>query len=357
MKARSIAIGAAVLVVGGILAASCGGSGNSGGSGSSGNAGSAIQTDKGLAVAAAGAKFDPRLIAAGASPGANSATTKDAAAPAAVAQSAGGNAASGVQQGYPISPLFQQNGGTGITVQGYGTATADADSAIAEFYFNTNAKPGIVPQGVPQGAPGAEGGSGSGSATTSSGSIAPGEPVPAPAPDQQTGTATPITEAALQPVIDAIVNAGVARGDIQFLNAYADSYSSSATLRVTIRSIGSVDAVVQAAQNAAGSLGEITLSSSNVSYTVNDCSSLEKAAMRAAIDDANARAAAFADSLGVKLGSVVGANDYSFSPYGGSPCGGVPGGPVPLAAGATYVRGGTTSVQVFTNISVTYAIG
>ena len=76
MKARSIAIGAAVLVVSAILAA-CGGSGNSGNGGKSGNAGSAIQTDKGLAVAAAGAKFDPRLNASGGSPGANSTTTKD----------------------------------------------------------------------------------------------------------------------------------------------------------------------------------------------------------------------------------------------------------------------------------------
>jgi uncharacterized protein YggE len=233
---------------------------------------------------------------------------------------------------YAGAPLLQQ-GNDGITVQGYGSATAAADAAIIEFYFSGN--------GVSTRSGGAEPGSTGGT------EIGPS------APEQQ--EVAQITEADLQPVIGAIVASGVPRDAIQFISqSYFDKYYSSATLRATVSNVGSVDAVVQAANAAAGGLAGIILNGANVAYTVNDCAALEEAAMRAAVEDANERAAVFARALGVGLGSTTGASNYSY--FGGTPCD--PGfypGPYPLAEFA-YAQGQPREVQVIANISVTYAM-
>lgn len=239
--------------------------------------------------------------------------------------------------GYAPAPLLQEGGG-GITVQGYGSATATADSAVVEFYFSSSAymepdKP--YPYPVPE----------SGSDGT--------EPSIPPTP----GEATPITEDTLKPVIDALKSAGVAADDIEFIGQqYPDPYYSSATLRAKVGDTGSLDGVVQAGQDAAAGLENVMLNSSSVSYTVSDCSALEKAAMVAAVEDANQRGADFAEALGVGLGEITGASNYSYSPYGGSVCGGgFYGEPYPMG-GMPYYEGQASEVQVFANISVTFAI-
>jgi uncharacterized protein YggE len=219
---------------------------------------------------------------------------------------------------------------TGITVQGYGSATADADSAVVEFSFGSSGAGTPVPLPI--------------------------EPDGSIRPNETTGTAEAITEADLQPVIDALTGAGVARDDIEFLDhGYYDPYYSSATLRATINNIDIVDGAVQAAQDAANSVGDIYLNGTSVSYTLQDCSALERAAMQAAVEDAHDRAVILAEVLGVTLGSVSGASDYSYSPWG-SPCSGGFFGPYPMG-GMPYKLGGTGegTVQVVSNISVTYA--
>ena len=219
------------------------------------------------------------------------------------------------------------------SLQGYGSATAGADAAIVEFYFSSN---GPV-------------------ADTSSGRAEPGfaggaEPA-APVPEQQ--EIAPITEADLQPVIDAIVASGVSRDDIEFIGQpYFDKYSASASLRATVDDVSAVDAAVKAASGVA--LGDIQFSGNNVMYTVSDCAALEKAAMVEAVADAGERGAVFAEALGVGLGGVIGAANYSYSAYGENTCGGAFGGPYPLYDTAGGSGGG--QVQVFANISVTYAL-
>jgi uncharacterized protein YggE len=237
--------------------------------------------------------------------------------------------------GYPIAPALQQ-GGNGVTVQGYGSATADADSAIVEFYFSRNATP-------------TDGGTG-GTVPGNSGSGGAIEPV---APELQ--EVAPITEADLQPVIDALVGVGVSTDDIEFVGqSYFDKFSSSATLRAKVNNVDSVDGVVKAANDVAAGLAGIVLNATNVSYTVNDCTALEEAAMGAAVQDAKERATVFARSLGVGVGGVTGASNYSY--FGGTPCDpGVFPGPYPLA-GMAYAQGQPRQVQVIANISVTYAI-
>ena len=296
---------------------------------------SGIRTQKGLAVAA---------LAEGLAAGEESGAASDAAAPL-PAQAGGSTSTSDVAQqsldagfgrdagSFAGAPLLQQ-GVDGLTVQGFGSATANADSAIVEFYYSRNGPVTDLPAGRAE--PGSAGGA-----------------EPALAPDQQ--EVQQITEAELQPVIDAIVAAGVPREDIQFVGQpYFDKFYSSASIRATVNNVDSVDAVVQAANNASAGLAGIVNNGTNVSYTVNDCAALEEAAMRAAVEDAGERAAVFARALGVGVGAVTGASNYSY--FGGTPCD--PGfypGPYPLG-GITYTQGQPREVQVIANIGVTYAM-
>jgi uncharacterized protein YggE len=323
-----------------LLLAACGRSDDD-----SGDSTTNIRTDNGLAVAAIGAGFDPRLNAASDEDGSASADER-AAAPALTKPDIAGT-------DQRLSPYYApelQQGGNGITVQGYGTASADADSAIIELYFFANGGGGVEPQPAP--APDTSSRSSDGST-----GIAVGEPVPpGGGAADSLQTVDQITEAQLQPVIDALAAAGIARADIEFIGqGYYDKYSSSATLRATVANLDTVDAAVNAATAAAASLGPIQLSSTNVVYTKSDCAALESAALKAAVDDAKDRGVAFAQTLGLGIGAITGASNYSYSPYGGSACGSAYGGPYPLAVDSVAASASRT-VQVFANVSVTYAI-
>jgi len=327
MKLRCT-IGGLLAVASLALLAACGGGDDGGDDGVSG-----IRTQKGLAVAA---------LAEGLA--ATEGEEGDAAVPAPAAERQASGAPGVTGTGYDSAaaqndatrlggaPLLQQ-GTDGITVQGYGSATADADSAIIELYFSHNGPVGDISQGRSE--PGFSGAADS------------------VAPDVQ--EVAPITEADLQPVIDAVAGAGVAGDKIQFVGqSYFDKFYSSATLRATVDNVDSVDAVVQAANDASAGLSGITVNGTNVSYTVSDCTALEEAAMKAAVEDAGERAQVFGRALGVGVGAVKGASNYSY--FGGTPCD--PGfypGPYPLG-GITYAEGQPREVQVIANISVTYAI-
>jgi Protein of unknown function (DUF541). len=343
----SVLLAIAATIAAAALFAACGGSDASTG----GNQTSQIKTQHGLAVAALAADF------ARSSSSTTNTTANSAAAPAAQTgpsggTSSGGSAAADISKSAAGSsslvagaPQASTSNDTGITVQGYGMATADADSAIVQFYFS-NYNNIVPPMPVPM--PDANGSSGS----------TPSDVKPSIA---SPGTVSPITQADLQPVINALTNAGVAASDIQFSGqGYYDMYSSSATLTATIKTLSIVDSAVTAAQSAAANLSNITLQSTNVSYTLQDCKPLESAAMKAAVTDAGERAGLLADALSVKLGNVTGASDYSYSPAG-VPCSSNFYGPYPMPYGIAYdsiKSGGTSSnsVQVVAQISVTYAM-
>ena len=300
------------------LAVACGGDGGGDQAG--------IRTQKGLSVAALSEAV--RNASAGEE-------DQNGAAPGAPSGGGGGFIAPDIFP-YPM-PSFQQ-GQDGLTVTGFGSATVPADAAIIEFYFGGKVT-GVEPQPAPD-------------TRTEPGSTGSGVSPSAP----QTGLeAVPITEADLKPVVDAIVAAGVARDDVEVI-IMGDPTYPSATVRATVRNIASVNAVVQAATSAAANLGAITLQGNSVSYTVTDCAALEKAAMQAAVEDARDRGAAFAQVLGVGLGSIVGASNYSYSPYGGAPCDSNFGGVIPLRDGIAYAESQASEVQLIANVSVTFAI-
>ena len=327
-------LAAVVAIIALVAIVACGG-----GSDDSGDAG-AIRIQKGLAVAAAGGNLsggsggDEINGGTGAEP---APAIDQPGAPLRTGYTetssnfAGKDIAYGGYGGFAPEPYpYQQAGTNGITVQGYASASADADSAIVEFYFN-NYGSGVKPLPYPEVEPGFP---------------SDGSPLPQ--------DIEPITEAFLKPVVDAIAGAGVSSDDIEFLNVYADPYSSSATLRATVKNIDSVDTVVEAATQAAAALSSATLSNTNVSYTLSDCAALEVAATKAAVEDAGERAATFAQALGVAVGSVVGASNFSY--FGGTPCdSGYFKGPYPVG-GISYFEGQPREVQVYANIAITYAI-
>lgn len=335
MKPRFLLLAGAVLAAL-ALAAACGGDDDNGGNSSE------IRIEKGLSVAA---------ISGGASGGDMAKSRLEADEQSTLeSRPAFGAPAIPEKIGYPQSPLFQQ-ASNGITVQGYGSAAKDADSATIDFYFGRASDGTPIPMPVPESRGGfVPGSSGSGGSTPA---VGPDTDVQS-SPELQ--EAQPVTEADIQPVIDAIVAQGVSRDDIEFLaQPYYDPYFASATLRVTVRSIDSVQPVVQAATNAAAALTNgVMLQSNNVAYTVTDCKALERAATEAAVSDAGERAADFAETLGVGLGGITGASNYSYAPYGGDPCGSNYAGPYPLVLES---RGSQApEVQVIANISLTYGI-
>jgi uncharacterized protein YggE len=232
-----------------------------------------------------------------------------------------------------VSSLSYSVSNDGLTVTGYGMASANADSAILEFYFSTTAV-------YPKPATDTGGSSSSGSAQDS----------------QTTPTTTGISEADLQPVIDALVAAGVDRGDIEYIGgSYYDPYYASATLRVTVKDIGKLGDLMKAASDSAATLTTVYLQGNYVSYTISDCSALEGAAMAEAVKDADARSKALATAVSVTRGSVKGASSDAYSPFGGTACSGGYVGPYPVG-GVTYAEGQRSQVQVYATVSVTYAI-
>ena len=267
--------------------------------------------------------------------------------------------------GFAPVPFQQATGtGTGITVQGNGTATADADSANVDLWFSRFSERDVpFPEPVPAPLFDDDFDFGDADDTTSSGSSGnSGEIAVEPLPPVEFGfddgfkqeEVAPITEEDLQPVIDAIVDAGVPRDDIEFVEqSYFDPYYASANLRVTVDNIDDVPGVIDASQEAAADLADINADGNNVSYTVGDCSTLQRAALETAIEDASDNAAIFADALGVGVGEIIGAANYSYFPNDGSAC--------DSYFGYYYdefgVRGSDNAeVQVYANVSVTYAI-
>lgn len=305
---------------------------------SDGGSTSRITTEKGLTVA----NMD-QFRGAGAE--ANDADDNSARPAGAPAFDGGGTVADEAtsdigRTGFSGSSFVQTAGGAGITVQGFGTATTDADSARIEFYFGRYAEDG-VPIAEPDARSGSTGSSDGGDIDE---------------PGQDGGVeVTPITEANLQAVIDALVAAGVSRDGIQFVEqGYYDPYWASGTLRVTVGNLDSLEGIVSAGTNAGNALTDITLQSSNVIYTVSDCSALQQAALETAIDDAGDNVQTFATALGVTAGEMIGASNLSWYPTDGTACDSY-WGYYPVYEDASFV-GGPSEVSAYAQVAITYAM-
>lgn len=227
----------------------------------------------------------------------------------------------------PPGSFFFQGAGEGINVQGFGTASADADAATLQFFVV--AGEGFYPK-----------------------------PVEPPSPEQLP-QAQPLTEADLQPLIDAIKAQGIADADIEvIINPvyYYDPYSpGSANINVNVRDLAKLDAIVDAVRDADAAAGLVAVQNISVLYSVADCAALEREAMIASVEDARDRAQVLASVLGVGIGNVVFASHYSYSPFGYSAC--TPGFiGIQYGGGQPYARGQSPEVQITSQVSVTFAI-
>jgi uncharacterized protein YggE len=316
MMRRHLVLMAIALVAIALLAAACGGDDDDGTNGNNGVG--EIQTERGLGVAfalQAGERAQDR--ASGDEEGDGSAAP---------------GAPSGVDAASRSASAAYAFSNDGLTVTGYGMASTAADSAILELYFSTTAAYPREDDGGSGSSPGAE-------------------------PDSQTApTVAGISLEDLQPVIDALVAAGVDADDIEYVGgSYYDPYYASATLRVTVTDVDRLGDLMNVAADAAASLSDIYLQGSYVSYTISDCAALEAAALEEAVNDADARATALASAAGVTRGALTGASSDAYSPWGGTACSGGYVGPYPVG-GVVYAEGQPSQVQVYASVSVTYAI-
>ncbi len=319
-----------------------------------GDAGAKVTVDKGLAAAA-----EQRVEGEAASEAASVALPVGAevGAPAAVPGALGTRA--GMSGPYAIGGAltpFAQGAAAGLTVEGFGRATAPADSARVQFVVTQGRD--YYPEPVPA------------------------EPQPVPerevpgeiAPPSEPVTPPPVIEEDLEALIEAIKAQGVSEDDIEENiyrgDGYYDPYGPVATARVTVtlRDMDKVGPVVEAGTTAVRLLtvtssrdasGTLFLQNVGVLYTVDDCSALLGEARRAAVEDGRENGEGLADALGVSLGDVLAASEYVYSPFGPSPC--EPAFdtyyPQPYGyEGMAYDPAMPAEVQIVSNVSLTYAI-
>jgi uncharacterized protein YggE len=323
-----------------VLAAACGG------------AAAKVTVEKGLAAAAG------QQVQSGATPEAASLilpTGQEAAAPAAVPSTLDTRA--GISGSYaPGGALtgLAQGAAAGLTVQGYGRATAPADTARVQFAVSKSGDVYPVPlpadtRGVPEGSVQTE------PAPTVPPETSPTEVAP-----------SPMTEADLQPLVDAIKAQGVSDADIEIVIYPADSYysyygSNSALVTVTLSDPSDrVGPLVDAGTQAVNNSGTLYLQNVSVLYTVDDCSALLGEARRAAVDDARDNGTGLAQALGVNMGEVVAAAEYAYSPLGLSTCDPAFDTyyPQPYGyQGIGYDPSMPAEVQIVVNVTLTFAIG
>lgn len=310
-----------------------------------GDAGAKVTVDKGLAAAAeqrveGEAASEPASLAlpVGAEMGA------PAAVPGVLGTRAGMSGPYGL--GGALAPSAQ-SAVAGLTVQGFGRATAAADSARVQFVvtqgYDYYAEPWPVPEGeVPR-------------------EIAPVSP-------------PPVIEEDLGALVDAIEGEGVSEDDIEVTiipdRGYYDPYGPVATARVTVtlRDVDKVGPVVEAGTTAVELLtvtssrdarGTLFLQNVGVLYSVDDCSVLLREARQAAAEDGRENAEGLADALGVSVGDILGASEYVYSPLGLSPCDPAFDTyyPEPYGyEGMAYDPAMPAEVQIVSNVSLTYDI-
>jgi uncharacterized protein YggE len=143
-----------------------------------------------------------------------------------------------------------------------------------------------------------------------------------PEPPSDTSVPTPIMppaaqESDLQPVVDALVGAGVPRNDISFSREAYNPQVVRLVLRVANPSRERVSTLVQLANSTPAKDGKLALAVTNMVFSARDCSATEASAREAAVADARAQAAALADDTGVQLGELLNVTGYGTWGYAG----------------------------------------
>ena len=332
---------AAALVV---LAVACGG------------AEAKVTVEKGLAAATGqtgGTSLSAQPAAAAAVPYMAAISSKEEATRssyAGAAYPAGSMVRGGGGGGLSLAPQLQ--GQAGLTVQGYGSATAPADAAKVQFSVSLISSDGSYPYYPKPAVPEVQ---------TSDSGASPGEAEPLVIPP--TSTALPeLTDADLAPLIDAIKAQGVSDADIEVIiyptGGYYSPYGSGGA-RVTVTLDNPADRVgplVDAGTQAVNESGTLSLQNTSVLYMVDDCSVLLREARRAAVEDGRDSGEGLAEALGVSLGDLLAASEYAYSPFGPSPCDPAFNTSPYGYEGMSYDPALLAEVQIVSNVALTFAM-
>ena len=183
------------------------------------------------------------------------------------------------------------------------------------------------------------------------------------APVGPTGQPPALTEEQVQPIVDAILAAGVAPEDAEIvISQSAGSPFGTGAAQVLVEldrgELRLAEDLVAAGTEAASAAG-LYVESVGAGFEVGDCDALIREARQAAADDARERAEGLADVLGLRLGEIVLASE---TPFYGDGAGGGCGAPVPGPAGGkgTYYPPfdptAEPEVAVFAQINLSFAI-
>ncbi len=175
--------------------------------------------------------------------------------------------------------LFQQGVTTGITGQGFGSATVTADAATIQVFVER-----FFDEPFPEPLPPFE-----------------EEPFEEPFRDGF-HEPEPFTEDDLQPIVDAFIEEGVSEDDIEVVISPAGGGKFGPPVTAQVRAKvtnpeGKLEALVEAAREAADTVEGVSFFDVSVLYAVDDCGPLEEAALEAAIEDAEERAQRLASAL------------------------------------------------------------
>jgi uncharacterized protein YggE len=173
----------------------------------------------------------------------------------------------------------------GITVIGYGQASAPADASTLKIIVASEMfGPPMAPE--PGATPGAA--------------------------EQET----------VQPILNALVDAGVPEENIEVVvppflgNAYSTPFGpATALITVSATNLGEeeIRAVINAASVGAAD-ASVMIGGIEITHTLNDCSQLFADARQSAYDDAMSKAGIQADIIGVSLSNVTATRDSAFGP-------------------------------------------
>jgi uncharacterized protein YggE len=129
-------------------------------------------------------------------------------------------------------------------------------------------------------------------------------------------SSAPINPSELQFIVNALTSLGVAERDIR---VFADPNSyGGARIQLTLAqpTTDRLNQIVSRVNQVVAEDERFSPSGSSVIYTINQCSTIENDARRAAIADAETRANDFANIAGVELGKVLTLTDYSSWNFG-----------------------------------------
>jgi uncharacterized protein len=165
----------------------------------------------------------------------------------------------------------------------------------------------------------------------------------------------------LENIVNALTELGIAEEDINTSNlsvynsprynptsgAEERGYTVSNTVRVTVRDVSQIEAVIDAA------IGAGATQLYGLSFDIEDRSELEGEARTSAIEDARARAEQYASLIGATLGDVIvvaEGNTGGFQPFFGFDAAQAEG----RGGGGAFVQPGQSEVQL--QVQVTYSI-